>query len=238
MKKSLITAVVLAFNLAAVLMAQGTLFEGNKRGVLYLGGTAPVIDGQFEEWQGLEGSSPQTSVYGPELDPADASARFVLWTDNKKLYVFAEVSDDRPNENDFPPPIAWRNDSVELYIGANTVEHSKFQKDDSQIRIVPRSKGDTSAFGLSVNDHELPGGLSGAVVYSPTGYRMEVAIPLNFLMIKKFELGQAIRLEFQLNDADNTERDRLIHWSSPKDNTYYDPSAWGNGVVQALPDRS
>ena len=78
--------------------------------------------------------------------------------------------------------------------------------------------------------------IKAAVVYSEHGYKVEAAIPFSLLGITKLKIGQPVRGDFQINDADNgKERSRLVLWNSVKDNPYADASVWGNGIVAALP---
>jgi len=102
---------------------------------------------------------------------------------------------------------------------------------------VPMSRTEPSRLGVSVNDRivDTEGDVAGWVTYSDKGYRIEAAIPLRILRIKGFTVGQSIRAEFQINDATTGERENMLHWNSTKDNTYYDASSWGDGIVEALP---
>jgi len=212
-------------------------FEGNKRAVLYLGG-APTIDGDFSDWSGLLGSTSSLVVFAGKHPEGEGSGFFILRSDNKDLYIYAEVYDLTPHEVDLPAPIAWRDDSVEIYLGTVTAPHEKYAKDDNHLRIVPVSKDDVFAFDLSVNDVGVAERCSAAVVYSDRGYTIEARIPLELLLIKKFTPNQTIRAEFQVNNAARIERDRLTHWKSPKDDPYFDASVWGDCLVLPLPARS
>lgn len=235
MRLSALGALALFF-LAATLSAQPALYQDNKKAVLYLGATAPVLDGEVEDWNGLAGTSPERWTFGDFKAPKDPSAVFVLRTDNKRLYVWAEVIDADANENELPAPLAWRNDSLELYLGVGDGSHTKFALGDNQIRLVPMSRTEPTKLGVSVNDRVVAeGDVAGWVTYTAKGYRIEAAIPLRILRIKGFTVGQNIRAEFQINDATTGERENMLHWNSTKDNTYYDASSWGDGVVEALP---
>ena len=229
----LLGSILLVFGL----FAQVPLHKDNKTGVLYLGSNPMPLDGKVNAWAGLEGTSPEQFVFGLARNPQDPSGKFVLYSDNRKVYVYIEVIDSTPNENPLPAPVAWRNDSVELYLGVDTLSHNKYLKGDSRLRLVPVSKTDPKLCSISINDRDVSKekDVKGYVVYTEKGYRIQAAIPLRLLQISGFQVGQAIRCEFQVNDASTGERENMIHWASPKDNTYYDPSAWGNGEVLAAP---
>lgn len=210
-------------------------FGDNQKAVLYLG-QAPVIDGKFDDWDGLEGSTTKKVVFAGNHPEGDGVGFFILRSDNKNLYVYANVYDLTPHEVDLPAPIAWRDDSVEVYIGTMATPHATYAKDDNHIRIVPVSKEDPTAFDLSVNDVGVADQCQAAVIYRDDGYTIEASIPLELLLIKKFTVNQRIRVEFQVNNATKIERDRLTHWMSPKDDPYYDPNVWGDCVVLPLPE--
>jgi len=229
-------AVFFLLFLASAVFADPGVYQNNKKAVLYLGSAPPVVDGNVADWAGLLGTSPEKFAYGKLRATKDPSAVIVWRTDNKKLFIYAEVTDSVANENDLPAPLAWRNDSLELYIGTDTSSHIHYVPTDNQIRLVPVSRDDATKIGVSVNDRivDTERDVEGRVIYTDTGYRIEAAVPLRLLRIKEFAVGQAIRCDFQLNDANTGERENLTHWNSKSDNTYFDPSAWGDGVVEAL----
>lgn len=71
-----------------------------------------------------------------------------------------------------------------------------------------------------------------ASVYEKKGYTMEVSIPLDAINISSLKRGQRTRCDFQLNDADEIERDRLVKWSSDEDD-YYTPAKWGYCEIES-----
>lgn len=230
-------ALILLFLVSATLFADPALYQDNKKGVLYLGAKAPVIDGHDDDWAGLLGTSPRLFVYGKPVKDGDPSAVFVYRSDNKYLYILAEVTDSTANPNELPAPLAWRGDSVEVYIGTETAPHEHYARTDNQIRLVPASQDGPKTMTASVNDRivDTERDVKGATAWTDKGYTIEAAIPLRLLQIKGFTVGQPLRMEFQINDARTGEREALVHWSSKADNTYFYPNSWGDGVVEALP---
>lgn len=198
----------------------------------------PAIDGTYSEWEGLAGVNSRVMVYGGLFDPANSDGHFVVRTDGAYLYLFADIADDSANVNLLPAAQAWRGDSIEFFFGTETLYHTFYKSTDKRIRIIPKSKTNKFAFDLSVNDVSVQSDdLKAAVVFTDKGYRIEAAIPLSLLNAKALKLNQKVRMEFQINDADNgKERSRLIHWMSEKDVSYMDASTWGDGKVVALPD--
>ncbi len=205
----------------------------------------PVIDGTFTEWNGLDGPLTRLAVYGGSHVPEDAEAFFVLRTDGINLFLYSRVSDDLPHENFLPGSMAWRGDTVEIFFGPATARHRKYQDGDNQIRLVPRSRENIMEVDIVINQRTVGAYMvsnqEGAVFaaaarYSESGYEIEAAIPLSLMMIEGLKPGRKVRCDFQVNDADESERDRMVHWMSEKDNPWTDPSVWGDGIVVELPE--
>ncbi len=197
----------------------------------------PLIDGDFSEWQGLSGVHTRQQIYGGLFNPKNADGFFVCRTDGENFYIYADVTDDDASVNLNPAPQAWRFDSVEFFFGTDTTKHSVYKDGDVRVRIIPRSKENIFDVGIGINDEEFESSdIKVAVVYTDTGYTLEGKFPLGVLGSKDLKLKQKIRADFQVNDADGgKERTGLLHWNSAEDNTYSDPSSWGNGKVVELP---
>ena len=207
--------------------------------VYYSSSKSPVIDGEFKEWDGLDGIHVRRMVYGGVFNPENTDGLFKVRADDNFLYIFADILDDQPQENNFPAPQAWRDDSIEFFFGTDTGYHTFYKNTDHRIRIVPQSKKNKFAYDVGVNDVSMNGSIKAAVVYSEHGYKIEAAVPFSLLSIKKLKPKQKVRGDFQINDADDgKERARLIHWNSSKDNTYVDASSWGDGIVVAFEEAS
>lgn len=95
----------------------------------------------------------------------------------------------------------------------------------------PRNSSDPFDTELSINDITQNANTETAVVFTDSGYELESAIPLEMLQIEELKKGQKIKCEFQINDADSTERDRLVHWMSEHDDPWHNASVWGRGQV-------
>lgn len=206
--------------------------------VYYSDTDIPAIDGNFTEWRGLPGVHTRQMVYGGLFNPENTDGLFVLRTDGKKLYLYADILDDDPGVNTFPVPQAWRGDSIEFFFGTDTSSHSFYKNTDKRVRIAPTSKTNKFGYVVGINDVATESSeIQVAVVFNDTGYQIEAALPFSLMNIKGLKVGQKIRADFQINDADGgKERSRLIHWNSPKDNTYLDAGSWGDGEVVALPE--
>lgn len=198
----------------------------------------PSIDGNFSDWDALDGVHVRRMVYGGLFDPTNTDGEFKVRADGEYLYVFADIKDDDPQTNNFASPQAWRGDSIEFFFGTDTTPHSFYKPTDKRVRIIPKSKTNKFQFDICINDVQMKNDeIKVAVVYSEHGYKIESRIPFSLLNIKSLKPKQNVRCDFQINDADGgKERSRLIHWNSPKDNTYLDASSWGNGKVVELPN--
>lgn len=198
----------------------------------------PKIDGNFAEWENLDGVHTREQVYGELFDPKNADGFFVARTDGENLYIYADVSDNDAGVNTYEIPQAWRGDSVEFFFGTDTSKHTSFKQSDVRVRIVPRSDSDKYDVAIGINDTEVQSDdIQAVVVYGDKGYQVEAKFPLALLGNKPLKLNQNLRIDYQVNDADGgKERTGLLHWNSPNDNTYADPSSWGNAKVVALPE--
>lgn len=190
-----------------------------------------IIDGDSAEWNDFKGVFTHSLVFGLVFDKKDADGYFVLATDGKWLYILADVSDDKPVDNSLKGALAWRGDSVEIYIGTTLSKHTSYDEHDTQMRLSVRDFSDPGSVEFVVRDQYAPGETEAVAVKTDKGYRIEARVSLAALNIDSLRVGQRLRCEFQVNDADERERDRLIHWKSPKDNPYYDPSVWGDAIV-------
>ncbi|MCX7655948.1 MAG: hypothetical protein N2Z76_05445 [Treponemataceae bacterium] len=199
----------------------------------------PVIDGNFDEWNTLKGVYSRVMVYGGLFNSQNTDGYFVVRTDGQNLYIFADITDDDPQINPFPAPQAWRGDSIEFFFGTDTTPHAFYKTTDKRIRFVPKSKSNPHQCEISINDVTTQiGDIQVVFVFHDKGYRMEAKIPLSVLNTKPLKIGQKVRLEFQINDADGgKERSRLLHWMSQEDKSYMDASTWGDGKVVALPSK-
>ena len=203
--------------------------------VYYSSSKSPVIDGDFKEWEGLDGVKVRRMVYGGMFNPQNTDGLFKVRADDAFLYIYADITDDDPQENTFPAPQGWRDDSIEFFFGTDTGYHTFYKNTDHRVRIVPKSKTNKTAYDVSVNDVSMSGSIKAMVVYRENGYTIEAAVPFSLLSIKNLKPKQKVRGDFQINDADGgKERSRLIHWNSGKDNTYLDASSWGDGIVVDL----
>ena len=204
--------------------------------IYYSKDDVPEIDGEFDEWNGLEGIHVRTMVYGGTFKPENADGHFVYRTDGTNLYLFADITDDDPRTNAYEIAQAWRGDSIELFFGTDISNHKFYKPTDVRVRIASNSMEDINDVKVSLNDVLTTNPeIKVAYVFNDNGYQIEAVLPLTVLGSKDLKMNQKVRGDFQINDADGgKERIGLIHWNSRADNTYLDASSWGNGKVVEL----
>jgi hypothetical protein len=197
----------------------------------------PSIDGKFNEWEGLDGVHVRRMVYGGLFDPANTDGYFKLRADSEYIYLYANVTDNDAAPNAYAASQAWRGDSIEFFFGTDLMPHTFYKQSDHRVRIIPKSKTAIYSYDLAINDVSMKNDeIKCAIVFDDNGYTIEARLPFSLMGIKSLKPKQKVRCDFQINDADGgKERTRLIHWNSPKDNTYLDASAWGDGVVVEFP---
>ena len=209
----------------------GTLFAADGR-IYWL--PEVKIDGDFSEWSGLETMNTANAVYGGDHDPDDSEGAFILATDGDNLFIHVVVTDDNVNLNKFHNSLAWKGDSVEIYFGTLTGFRDDYEEGDVQLRIVPRSADDPFKQDFYISYDYTGGGTPafGAVAarIEDPGYKIEATVALEDIFNPSLNVGMLTRCEFQVNDADDIERDRLLRWSSRLDD-YYTPENWGRCPV-------
>lgn len=204
--------------------------------LVYFSDEKPVIDGEFDEWEGLEGIHVRRMVYGGYFNSENTDGEFIMRTDGDTLYVYADITDDDARPNDYEISQGWRGDSIEFFFGTDLSNHTFYKPTDVRVRIVSRSEDDIFDVGIGINDATVYNDeIKAAYVYTENGYKIEASFPLSLVGGKKLSRKQKVRGDFQINDADEgKERSRLLHWNSKGDNTYMNAASWGNGLVVSL----
>lgn len=209
--------------------------------------TAPVrVDADLSEW----GSQPAARIeYAGQVvrNPLGwrspvASGRFWLRFQRDGFHLAAKVTDDDPMVNDEPPYTMWKMDSVELYLGlGGPTNRTLLDKSaEYQLGFAPTTReGGPAAFWFH---EDKP--IAGAKVVArrtPDGYALEAWVPWAGIRADgaRLRVGQAIGLDFKLNDRDRRDRapdgglpGRDLVWSGTGAN-WIDPSNWGIGILVA-----
>lgn len=156
-----------------------------------------AIDGEFEEWDGLERMVTETAVYGGEHKPRDAEGSFTLATDGETLFIFGDIRDDNVRLNTFHNSLAWKGDSLEVYFGTLSAFHEDYEIGDVQMRIVPRSDEDLFEQDFYISYDYGGGGTTAlgdvAIEIKRNGYLVEAAILLEEIENPNISIGAVTR---------------------------------------------
>ena len=191
---------------------------------------AITIDGNFNDWAGLP-LGRVTEGPQPAAKASDGSLTFAAAADANNLYFTANVTDSnliagQHGEN------YWNEDSVELYINATgNLGLTSYTTGVVQITIpaanVSRSAAQTIIVGQNVDGM----GIRAVVVRLPSGYGLEVAVPLRTSAWNITPTnGGSLGFEVQLNGATQRNRNIKLSWSNKdkaQDLAYQNPSVFG-----------
>ncbi len=132
-------------------------------------------------------------------DGATATVK-TMW-DANYIYVLAEVKDSVLNNANAN---AWEQDSVEIFIDENNGKTPAYQADDVQYRTNYKNLK-TITGGMDIKSFDT------ATALTKNGYIVEMRIPNK---IAKFQLGQVIGFDAQVNNADTTgTRVSVSNWN-------------------------
>ena len=132
-------------------------------------------------------------------DGATATVR-TMW-DKDYIYILAEVKDSVLNNANAN---AWEQDSLEIFIDENNGKTPAYQADDVQYRTSYKNLK-TATGGIDIKSFDS------ATALTKNGYIVEMRIPNK---IAKFQLGQVIGFDAQVNNADKTgARVSVSNWN-------------------------
>ena len=206
---------------------------------------APVIDGQWDdvwndvnETQCLITEMANTDNATPE-DSNDLSAVFKAFYDETNFYIFVEINDS-VIDYEFSD---YQGDGIEIYFDGDYSHTDSYDGvNDNQIRIT------VDDVAIEDTDSSLAiDGMVFKVLLTATGYNIEASFPLEALQIYPSEdraplldsegveipnsgiaPNNVIGFEVQINDNDSGGvRETLLRWHSDDNNSYQDPSLFG-----------
>jgi len=170
---------------------------------------------------------------------ADLSAVFKAFYDDTNFYVFVEVQDS-VIDYEFSD---WQGDGLELYFDGDYSHGGSYDGvNDNQIRIT------VDDVTLENTDSSLPiDGTVFKVLLTATGYNIEASFPLDVLQIypsadpaplvdadgveipnSGIAPNNIIGFEVQINDNDASGgRQTMLRWHSDDNNSWQDPSLFG-----------
>jgi hypothetical protein len=187
---------------------------------------AMVIDGQSEDWPTV----PATRVTADGLvlgeNAANFEGSFRLAWDDTNLYLFAEVVDPTPMQNNLPNEKVWASDCIELFTGPENLDQSGLlQFGDRQV-ILRGAKVEGKLAASVIYNAPRHYEAKVAVVPGTDGksYTMEAAIPFEALGFVP-KPGQEILFDLCIDDA--TSGRRTLAWNGTQRK---ERGAWGKAL--------
>lgn len=179
-----------------------------------------VVDGDLGEWGPMRIRPAEPGLVRTDFDAwqgnQDASANFSVGYDDAFVYVAVDAKDDENRRNsrrDYN-----RQDSLLISLDARPEAqwYGPAAKGDRLfIAILPGSP-----IGDLLFEDELPDGVTAASAITEGGYRVEVAVPLEYIKAKQGEDWQSLRVNVVQNDVDADGNARVgwrPEWTSPED---------------------
>jgi beta-glucosidase len=227
MKKLLSTLLVLSFLLmfGPLVSAQdGQLApDGESRETYY----APfavdiVLDGETDDWAGV----PHVLLSGG----GDTSVVFSAAANSEYLFFLGEVTDPHIISGEHGENY-WNEDSLELYLnGTGDLSLRTYTDGVAQITVPALNKDLPSEEAVLSGVRGSSANATVKVVQTETGYRVEMAVPLNTdVWSITPEHGGVIGFQVHLNGASSANRDTKLIWSrfDTSDQSYLNPSLFG-----------
>ncbi len=191
-----------------------------------------TINGIQDHWPGLpaERITAANLVLGTDAGPV--AADFRLCWDDANLYLFAQVKDPTPMQNDNTGDGLWAGDSIELFIGSENLEAGgALQFSDRQVLLSAHRGAGGAADGYRWFFANSPKQAEVKMVVVPEvagdGYTVEAAIPWAGLGFKPKE-NQELLFDMGINDYTNGRRQLM--WNGIARNSG-DRSQWGRAKL-------
>jgi hypothetical protein len=223
---------VLAALLLCAFLSPNALFAAARRAadrttVIPFTPTSIVVDGVPEAaWNAAPSLPIDRLIGGDAVSESDLSAIFKVMYTSTTLYVFFDVHDESLIADSGDS--WWQDDSVELYLDADSSGGASYDGVDDRHFIV---RFNASTFGNGVTTAPLPASSSVKTRRTSEGYMVEMAFPIGGLGLAPVA-GRAFGLDAQVNDDDNGgQRGRNYAWSMRQDVGYLRPGVFGTATL-------
>ena len=169
----------------------------------------------------------ESLIQGTINNQQDLSARWRANWDDKNLYLWVGVTDDKKS---IDSKQTWADDSIEIYIdsdGSRNDSYDKFNDFHLSFRM-----GDKELTSGGTTPKEDIKDIQYAMRAIPTGYQLSVRIPWTTLRtIPKDE--HVLGFDIQINDDDNgMGRDAKLSWNANVDQAWKVPKLFGRLILQ------
>jgi len=184
-----------------------------------------TINGVLDNWPGQPADRITGLVLGNDIPGKPASADFRMAWDETNLYLFIQVKDPTPMQNEATGAGLWSGDSIEMFVGGdNLTQGGALQFGDRQVLLSARRGAD--GYRWYFNNSPKPYDVKMEILpnVAGDGYTIEAAIPFEGLNIKPHE-NQEILFDIGFNDT--TAGRRQYMWNGGARNSG-DRGAWGH----------
>lgn len=183
-----------------------------------------TINGVQDNWPGVPAERITNLVLGTDIEGKPVNGDFRLAWDDTNLYLFIQVKDPTPMQNDATGDGLWQADSVEMFIGPENLNAGgALQFSDRQVLLSAHKGADGYRWYFNNSPKQYPVKME-VVPNGNSGYALEAAIPFEGLGFKPQE-NQEILFDIGLNDA--TAGRRQYMWNGGARNSG-DRGAWGH----------
>lgn len=198
------------------------------------------VDGVFSPWPNRPSEEVGASSLIFGKDAGGVKGSFWLCWDERNLYIFCEITDPTPCQNDKSPDKNWNGDAIEVFLEPQIKKDSLGGLSSSARQII----FGCGASGVTCHIYNTANIFVAPKQYDCTsvlikrsdgyGYTLEAAIPFEIIGLNPKE-GMRFFFDFGFSDDANPkegprQRTRQFIWSGSKDSAR-DDSYWGQATL-------
>ncbi len=200
--------------------------QGETRKVVLVPRALPgmTINGIQDNWPGLPAERITAANMVMGTDATGVNGDFRLAWDDANLYLFIQVKDPTPMENENGAGSLWAADSIELFVGSEKIgDGGPMQFSDRQVLLSARKGADGYRWFFNNSPKQFDVKMEVVKNVGSDGYTIEAAIPFAGLGFAP-KANQELLFDIGLND--NTAGRRQFMWNGVARNSG-DRGAWG-----------
>ena len=195
---------------------------------------AITVDGQLEDWAGLEQITVTEGPYTSNNPAENGSLSFSAAADAENFYIVVTMVDATiitgQHETNY-----WNEDSIEFYLNLSDERYlSAYTDGIFQFNINPGDIGNTDPSAITLTGvNSASVALEAFVFATEDGWGFEAQVPLGDFVV---EHGREIGLQVQANGASELDRNVKLIWSSADtgDQSWNNPALFGSGIFFEL----
>jgi len=183
------------------------------------------MNGVLNNWPGMPADRITGLVLGNDIPGKPASADYRMAWDDDNLYLFIQVKDPTPMQNEATGGGLWSGDSIEMFVGAdNLTQGGALQFGDRQVLLSARRGADGYRWYFANSPKQVDVNMVIVPNVAGDGYTLEAAIPFAGLGFKPRENQEVL---FDIGFNDYTAGRRQYMWNGGARNSG-DRGAWGH----------